>query len=146
MTTPEEWAEAREAFEAGDSARSIARRLDVAHSTVVRRAAREGWSVRTGEEGGARTHRRVAAHPDAPLEEEPPARHDLPALDAGDSSPPVIDWSNPRHAAAVIAAAHGHKPPAEREAWLEQRAREQLEERAERLGLRPPGYWRRCPF
>ncbi len=146
MTTPEQWAEAREAFEAGDSARSIARRLGVDHSTVVRRAKRGGWAVRTGEESGARLHRRVAAHPDAPLEEEPPARNDVRHLLGGDSAP-ALDLSNPAHQRAVLDAALGRRSGQAALDHVDALAADQREERAERLGYRGGlGWLRRARF
>lgn len=145
MTTAEQWSEAREAFEAGDSARSIARRLGVDHSTVVRRAKRGGWAVRTGEESGARLHRRVAAHPDAPLEEEPPARHDAARHLAGPLSPP-LDLSDPAHQRAVLAAALGRRSGQAALDHIDALAADQRQERAERLGYRGLGWLRRARF
>ncbi len=48
--TAHEWRWARERAKEGFSARSIARRLDVPHSTILRAAVRWGWDVAWGRE------------------------------------------------------------------------------------------------
>ncbi len=142
--TPEQWAEAREAYEAGESARSIGRRLGVDHSAVTRRAKRDGWVVQAGAPGGAVGQRRVPARPGAPAEgpaevQQPTPTDDPGRLIAGDQRP-KFDPSTPEGQRAILQAAGIlPKPWPEVEARLEELAEDQ---RAEREEARP---WLRRP-
>ncbi len=146
--TPEQWDEARVAFEAGDSARAIALRLGVTHTTVTRRARREGWAgveADATHQGGARGARRVAARPAGPDDDSPTRPGDLGPLLAGDAEPP-LDLTNPAHQQAVLDAAHGYRRGAALEDHLEALAEEQREARAERLGYRGLGWLWKAGF
>ncbi len=141
--TPEQWAEAREAFEAGESARSIARRLGLHHSAVARQAKREGWRDHGGAGGAGGAAARSGA-PDAPAEapaeaHQPTRTDDLGRLVAGDRRP-KFDPTTPEGQRAILQAAGIlPKPWAEVEARLEELAEDQ---RAEREEARP---WLRRP-
>ncbi len=148
MTPTPDWEEARAAFEAGDSARAVALRLGVTHTTVARRARREGWAVASGDathQGGARGARREAARPARPDDGAPTRPGDLGPLLAGDAEPP-LDLTNPAHQRAIVEAAAGIRRGPALEDHLEALLEEQREQRAERVGYRPPGWLWRTPF
>ncbi len=144
--TPDQWEEARAAFEAGDSARAIARRLGLHHSAITRQTRRQGWSlsqVGAGGAGGAPARSGAAGAPD---DEEAPTRpNDLGPLLAGDAEPP-LDLTNPAHQQAIVDAAMGIRRGAALEDHLDQLLAEEREQRAERLGLRGLGWISHAPF
>lgn len=141
----DEWAEARAAFEAGDSARAIARRLGLHHSAVSRQAKRQGWAAYQAEGGGAVAQRRAAARPEGP-DDEATARPDGPAPLVATDAPPPLDLDDPRHQRVVLDAATGVRRGQDLEDHLEHLAEDQREAQAERLGRRGPGWLWRAPF
>ena len=145
--TPEQQAEAREAYQGGESARSIARRRGVDHSAVTRRAKREGWVVQARDQGGAVGQRRVPARPDAPEEAQQPTRgDDLGPLLAGDQRREfdINDPADQRRILELTGLAPRPWPEVERR--LEELAADQREAEAERRGYRPLGWLRHAPW
>lgn len=142
MTTPEQWDEASSAFTAGESARSIARRLGLHHSAVGRRAKREGWAAQAGAGGApARSGARDATAEEA----EPPARTDVGALLTA-HQPPPLDLTNPEHQRAVLAAAMGERSGQAALDHIDALSEDQRSQRAERLGYHGLGWTSRAGF
>ncbi len=142
--TPEQWAEAREAFMAGESVRSIARRLGLHHSAVARQAKREGWRGHGGAGGAGGAAARSGAPDaaeDAPAEAQQPARtYDLGRLIGGDQRR-QFDINDPADQRRILELTGlAPRPWAEQEARLEQLAEDQREEREDRGWLRRPSW------
>lgn len=134
--SPDQWAEARAAFEAGESARAVARRIGAHHSAITRQAKRQGWAKHQVGGGGAVAQRRVAARPDAP-DDEAPAPPDGPLV--GDAEPP-LDLTNPAHQRAVLEAYLGIRRGPALEDHLDRLLEDQRQAQAERID------WWRIPF
>ncbi len=113
--TAHEWRWARERAEEGFPARSIARRLDVAHSSILRAAARSGWDVAWGreQEVDATTAEEVEGNDDA-------ADADLHVSELQDEREPVNAPAAPQIATDEPLGERQHEAGAqgrEREAW-----------------------------
>ncbi len=159
----DEWARARADYERGDATASdLARRLEVARSTVARDIARERW--RQPAEGGAppALSGAKAVQPPAPAvapagksagqgatHAQPSDNAAPPGLAerlAGDDDSDPFDTSTPEGRRRLLDAAWGRRRGAELDAWLDEQVEELAEQRAERLAYRPLGWIRRAPW